>query len=76
MVFNLVDFSFFNDFSMIDLLLTPALFKNINLLLICVQKDYEDLALSVMSIVDRLVHKTKVLFSLSLSLSPFGTHSN
>lgn len=33
------------------------------------QKDYEELAISVMSIVDCLVHKTKVLFSLSLSLS-------
>lgn len=32
------------------------------------QKDYEELATSVMSIVDRLVHKTNVPLSLSLSL--------
>ena len=31
------------------------------------QKDYEELAVSVMSIVDRLVHKTNVPQSLSLS---------
>lgn len=40
-----------------------------HIIFVILQKDYEELAISVMSIVDCLVHKTKVLFSLSLSLS-------